>query len=373
MRRIASILLVFSISLCTHAQDMQSYSGHNDHVVALAYSPDGKYFASGSKDKNFILWDAETGKQIFQKTEHHQPVYALTFTSDSKYLLSAGDHHIYMWSINGDFEKRMEGHNTLIWSLALNHDDTRLVSGSFDRTFRLWNVVKGEPLHTFDKFRKSVLATAYHPSKPIIASGSQEQSIYLWNANTYEEILKIEGHADNIYAMDFHPDGHLLASVSRDKMVKVWEVETGKLAHLFSGHERSVMDVKFSHDGNFVISGSYDTHVSLWDLHSGMLIHTFEGAGIPIEAITLSPDDKYILIGGADNDFYRLEITPEIIAGFYFQDEIVDKLWESNLQGPRRKGESRREFKERTEKVEALKKELYQKYYQKYQAGEFPE
>ncbi|MFO7938181.1 MAG: WD40 repeat domain-containing protein [Bacteroidales bacterium] len=373
MKPIVSIFLVFFLSIGAQAQDMPSYSGHNDHVVALAYSPDGNYFASGSKDETFILWDAKTGKQIFTKSEHHQPVYALTFTHDSKFLLSAGDQHIFMWAVNGNFEKRMEGHNTLIWSLELNHNDTRLVSGSFDRTFRLWNVVKGEELHVFDKFRKSVLATAYHPSKPIIASGSQEQSVYLWDAETFEEILKIEGHADNIYALDFHPDGSLLASVSRDKMVKVWDVETGKLEHLFSGHERSVMDVKFSHDGNFLISGSYDTHVSLWDLHSGMLIHTFEGAGMPIEAIALSPDDRYLLIGGADNDFYRLEITPEIIAGFYFQDEIVDALWESNLQGPRRKGESRREYKERSEKVEALKKELYNRYYEKYKAGDLPE
>lgn len=373
MYRIISIFISTFFAFSGFCQDFETYKAHSDHVVALAYSPDGKYFASGSKDETFILWNAETGKPVFTKTDHHQPVYALTFTHDSKHLFSAGDQHIFMWSIKGDFEKRLEGHNTLIWSLELNHDDTRMVSGSFDRTFRLWDVVKGESLHTFDKFRKSVLATAYHPSKEIIASGSQEQSIYLWDAKTYEELVKIPGHADNIYDLDFHPDGKLIASASRDKMVKVWQVETGKLEHLFSGHERSVMAVEFSNDGNFLISGSYDTHVSLWDLESGMLIHTFEGPGIAIETMALSPDDKYLLIGGSDDTIYRLEITPEIIAGFYFQDEIVDELWDANLQGPRRKGESRKEFNERSEKLEQYKKDLYEKYYQKYKAGELPQ
>ena len=108
-------------------------------------------------------------------------------------------------------------------------------------------------------------------------SGSWDKTIKLWDAATGALIRTFEGHSDGVWSVAFSPDGDRVLSGSDDKTIKLWDAATGALIRTFEGHSGGVMSVAFSPDGARVLSGSEDKTIKLWDAATGALIRTFEG------------------------------------------------------------------------------------------------
>jgi WD40 repeat protein len=76
------------------------FLGHKDVVISVAFSPDGKYLASGSKDKRVKLWNVESQKEVNTLNGHSNWVWSVAFSPDCKYLASASlDKTVKLWSI----------------------------------------------------------------------------------------------------------------------------------------------------------------------------------------------------------------------------------------------------------------------------------
>ncbi|MEE4198098.1 MAG: WD40 repeat domain-containing protein [Bacteroidales bacterium] len=338
---------------------------HSDEVHSVCFSPDGRSMITGSADKTIIVWDFETLSPVQVLEKHHGPVYALEYTHDGNYFLSGGDNTIKIWDKNGVFIKSLGGHATAVWSIGISRDDQYIVSGSFDNSFRIWDIYQGETIHVFDIDQKSILATAINPVSSFIACGTQDGSIVLFTFDNYEIIHTFSAHGGNVYALDFSADGKLLASAGRDGNIKIWDINQRKIVHLLDKHERSVMDVKFSSDGRYLVSASYDATVRLWDVESGEQIHQFIGHTLPVNAIDISTDNRYILSGSTDKTAIIWELHPKILVDYYFAEEFAKEMEKSGLFEPKKSHESRSEYKEREEKAQAFKNKLYEKFIQR--------
>jgi WD40 repeat protein len=76
------------------------FIGHSSYVRSIAFSPDGKYLASGSRDKTIKLWSLESQKEVTTLRGHSLSVNSVAFSSDSKYLASgSGDNTVKLWNI----------------------------------------------------------------------------------------------------------------------------------------------------------------------------------------------------------------------------------------------------------------------------------
>ncbi|PHS06667.1 MAG: hypothetical protein COA78_14100 [Blastopirellula sp.] len=235
----------------------------------------------------------------------HYQIMSIAFSPDGSRLASGSYHDtIKLWDVQTGSElKTLTGHTGLIStieSIAFSPDGSRLASGSRDKTIKLWDVQTGSELKTLTGHTSQVASIAFSPDGSRLASGSYDKTIKLWDVQTGSELKTLTGHTQYITSIAFSPDGSRLASGSYDEMIKLWDVQTGSELKTLTGHTGRVTSIAFSPDGKRIASGSWDSTIKFWDTQTGSELKTLTGHIQFITSIAFSPDGSRLASGSKD-------------------------------------------------------------------------
>ncbi|KAF8203413.1 WD40-repeat-containing domain protein [Mycena galopus ATCC 62051] len=277
-------------------------------VWAVAFSPDGKHFASAS-DHNIRMWDAETGQQVGKALDGHTDwVRSVAFSSDGRHIVSGSDDNtIRLWDVETGQQvgKALDGHTDWVHSVAFSSDGRHIVSGSGDKTIRLWDVETGQQVgKALDGHTDSVRSDAFSSDGRHIVSGSDDQTNQLWDVETWQQVGKaLKGHTERVQSVAFSPDGRHIVSGSDDNTIRLWDVARRKqIGKPLDGHTDWVQSVAFSSDGRHIASGSDDKTIWLWDVETGQQVgKALVGHTDEVKSVAFSPDGRHIASGSRDN------------------------------------------------------------------------
>ncbi|KAN0081238.1 Quinonprotein alcohol dehydrogenase-like superfamily [Tylopilus felleus] len=228
---------------------------------------------------NPASWPAE----IHSLQGHTGPVDCVACSPDGIHIVSGSrDKTIRVWNastgqcVAGPFQ----GHTDLVKSVAYSPDGIHIVSGSADntirvwiastddKTLRVWDASTGQcVVGPFHGHTNTVYCVAYSLDGIYITSGSHDNTIRVWNASTGQcAVGPFQGHTDAVLSVAYSPDGIHIVSGSEDKTIRVWNASTSQcVAGPFQGHEAAVWSVAYSHNGIHIVSGSEDMSIRVWD------------------------------------------------------------------------------------------------------------
>jgi len=319
-------------------------SMHSGTIDSVAYSPDGKYIASGSSDKTIKIWEAETGRLLRTSTGHADNICSLGYSPDGAYLASGSyDKTIRIWEVEtGNCIKTLTGHVYVVGSVTYSPDGAYLASGFWDKTIKIWKIATGECIKTFEGHTSYVNSVCYSPNGAYLASGSDDKTIKIWEVASGKCVKTLEGHIGAVLSVSFSLNNKYVASGSDDKTIKIWEVKTGNCIKTLNGHELTVRSVIYSPDGKYLASAIVG-EIKLWEVASGNCIKTLKGG----YNIAYSPDGSYLAtasysidiwkvstgesvrkIGGNLTSVYSVAYSPD---GAYFASASIGetKVWEA--------------------------------------------
>lgn len=201
--------------------------------------------------------------------------------------------------------KVMEMHTGQVSNLSTTPDFRMVITGSDDKTLRLWDLETGECLKTLSGHFDHVLAVSISPDGSRAISGSRDGTIYFWNLENGSRIYEPKMHSGSVYSVSIGVDGRLAASGSYDKTIRIWDFEQGECLNVLKGHAGPVNSVSITTDGLRVLSGSEDGTLRLWDIVSGECLMIYNNTyKRPVNAVSITPNGKFAIsssYGGSIN------------------------------------------------------------------------
>lgn len=291
-------------------------TSHTAGVAGVAFSPDGTRVVSGSSDRTVRMWDARTGKEIWQQNVATYPVTAVAYSPLGDVVATGqSNDSIRFWNAaTGEPIRALKSPTSTVNALAFSPDGRYLVSVSgwdFNKSrpsAALWEVATGSPVRQFDGHRLQVNAVAFSPDGQTIATGSDDKTARLWDVATGAELRSIAA-TSSVEAVTFSGDGKRIAAQTIGDIV-VWETATGKgLATM----DAWVYAVAFSPDGTLLAGAgtsiSTENQLTLWDSATGKVIRLFPAQGDDVNAVAFDPTGTLIVTGGDDKTVRIWEVA----------------------------------------------------------------
>jgi WD40 repeat protein/serine/threonine protein kinase len=293
-------------------------NGSTDKVYQGSISPDGNLFAAGCRDKMVRIWSLKTGEQFTLAGHIREFVGSAVFSSDGKYLVSLAQSSYDVYD-----PVKKDATEIIVWDLAtrkpirtlllpwwstfpvISSDGKRLAVGLGEPSLvKIWDIVNGVLLHSYETLSASPLAVAFSPNGQYLAATCIDNQVHILDAGTGKRVHTCMGTGSAIRpGLAFSPDGKWLASAGiNSSLVEVWDAENGKLVRTFKGHLAGVFKIAFSPDGTRLASASMDGRVKVWDLFGDP-----DRVSIPAtrygfaKFMLISPDGRIALTGRFEN------------------------------------------------------------------------
>ncbi|AFZ17987.1 WD40 domain-containing protein [Allocoleopsis franciscana] len=249
-------------------------------------------------------------KSVF--TQAFDRIVSVAFSPDGK-LLATGDvvGQVRIWQVvDGQQLLTFQGHSNWVSSIAFSPDGQLLaVTGHSDSTIQLWEASTGKCVQILPGHTGWVSSVAFSQDGQTLASGSSDLTVRLWSFSTGQCLRILQGHTDRVWSVAFSRDGQTLVSGSNDQTVRLWEVSTGQCLRILQGHTDQVRSVVFSPNGQTVASGSADQTVKLWEVSTGHCLKTLEENTNGTRTIAFSPDGRILASGNYDQTVKLWEVS----------------------------------------------------------------
>jgi len=302
--------------------------GHRGWVTSIATTYDqSNLVVSSSRDKKLMIWeltpdgdadgDSSVGYARRLLSGHNEPVSSVVLSSDGQFGLSGSwDKTMRLWDLNtGDCVRTFQGHAKDVNCVAFSGDNRQIVSGSRDKTLKLWNTL-AECKYTIleDMHTDWISSVVFSPSAkmPLIVSAGWDKLVKVWNLTNCKLRTNLVGHTGVVYTCTVSPDGSLCASGGKDGTAMLWDVNDGK--HLYSLDAGGTINALTFSPKNYWLVAATDTSIKVWDLENKNVLDELSSTsppknGIPwCVSLTWSADGNTLFAGSTDGSIYVYEI-----------------------------------------------------------------
>ena len=275
----------------TSAKCVKSHSASISCIAAMHRSIQ---VATGSYNGDITLWTCDDSLEVQKTFKVHQgDVVSLKISKDDSFIVSASsDKTVVLYHVNGGHTDQLVGHLDAVMCVAFMQGDVSVISGSKDKTVKLWSLQTKSCERTFTGHTGGVGCLASTRNNKIIVSGSDQVkfTIRVWSTETGKCLRTIEGHHASIKCLGITDDDRFVFAGSHEgkDQLLMWDLSNGSCARKLIGHIHAVMSLKVllrdshlsgSSDGNknhVLVTSSRDGTIKAWNIETGKIINSFD-------------------------------------------------------------------------------------------------
>uniref|UniRef100_A0A667YYT3 APG16-like 1 n=1 Tax=Myripristis murdjan TaxID=586833 RepID=A0A667YYT3_9TELE len=276
------------------------FDAHDGEVNAVRFSPGSRLLATGGMDRKVKLWEVVSGRcePKGALTGSNAGITSIEFDSAGSYLLAASnDFASRIWTVD-DYRLRhtLTGHSGKVLSARFLLDNARIVSGSYDRTLKLWDLRSKVCMKTVfaGSSCNDIVCT-----EQCVMSGHFDKKVRFWDIRAESIVRELE-LLGKVTSLDLNHDRTELLTCSRDDLVKIIDLRTNAVRQTFSAQGFKCgadwTRVAFSPDGSYVAGGSADGTLYVWNVLTGKVDRTLDkNHSSAINSVSWSPSGAFVV------------------------------------------------------------------------------
>ncbi len=304
--------------------EMAWLSSHLDFVHAAAFTSDGRFLATGSRDQLVKIWETDLWQEVATIKGHSEGILSVEFSPDNRTLLTAAaDKTVKFWPVapllktppltgieNTFAIQRLKQTSTFLLPIAFSPDRSKVLStvslnrpdGQPDDGLRIgmWDLATRAESLRLDTARDRTRAVAFHPAGRAFVTGDAQGVVRLWSIDGSLQ-REFRGHTAEVLALACSRDGRLLASGGADQTIRLWDLATGRALQTLRGHTSAITALTFSADARRLASLSLDRSVGMWDAATGQCAYLVQPANefdFSYPVIAFAPGESQLLLAG---------------------------------------------------------------------------
>jgi WD40 repeat protein len=279
---------------------IHAFKGHEFGTMSIAWHPNSKVLASAGQDGKIRLWDMKSGEATHSLDGGAAWVEHLAWSSGKKpILVSAAGRKLKLWNADGDLVREYPDHQSTISGLQWKPRVRQFASIAYGG-ITLWDPQQSEAVRRLE-WRGSSLVVAWSPDGKYVATGDQDSTVHFWIIATGDD-LQMSGYQTKVRELSWDATSRYLATGGGQE-VTVWDCSgrgpAGTRPIALSGHQDFLSVVRFQHRGKLLASGGADGLVYVWQLRgrrSSLAIHE-AALTAGVTSLVWAPNDQYIAVG----------------------------------------------------------------------------
>jgi WD40 repeat protein/class 3 adenylate cyclase len=275
-------------------------------VRSVRWSPDGERLLNHA-DNIAIVWDATSGRELFQLKGHFRGITKSAWSPDGRRLLTQSPESTRVWdAVNGRELFVLPGQGEEFTAAEWSPDGGRILFGSTNQVAKICDAASGKELVSFSGHSGVVEAVGWSPDGRQIVTGSADKTAKVWDAGSGRELHSLSGHRETVPIVIFSPDGQLIVTGSGDGLAKVWSATNGRelitLKHLNS----NIKSAAWAKDSKRLATGGTLGIAVVWEVTSGRELFTAKGDKNHDMPVSWAPGDREIVVPGEDTKVVKI-------------------------------------------------------------------
>jgi guanine nucleotide-binding protein subunit beta-2-like 1 protein len=263
--------------------------GHGDLITSIIpgnsvkENEESNLLITGSRDKSILVWNLQPAN-----------------VQDTEARLYGKPLHL------------LKGHSHFITDLSLANENNFLLSSSWDKTLRLWDIRTGKSSKLFCGHTKEVLTVSFSPDNRQILSGGSDKDIKLWNTlSECKFTFSDKPHTDWVSKIRFSPSqkNAYIASVGWDGFLKIWTTNFA-IKYSVKAHDSFINALSITPNGSYIATGGKDGYAKIWNINDFTKPVKQFNVGAVIHAIAFNPKLQWVAVA-SENGFRVYDMVSE--------------------------------------------------------------
>ena len=271
---------------------------HTAAVNAVSFFDNDQKFVAAGDDCCLSGWNVDERRCIFKLKGHEAPVKACAASQTSSKIVSGSwDRTVRIWDGSTTNCLWTLQHEALVLGVSFSEESSLITVCCDDKLTKVWDMRTFNNVITLSGHENSVTCCAQNNFT--LATGSLDKTVRLSDMRSGNTLLSLTGHTSAVSAVDISSDGYKLCSGSWDKTVRVWDVHAGTYRtqgpRVMYEHEGCVSSCKFVEDNQKIVSAGFDKTVIIWDALATKKRHQIRAHSSWINDIAMTADGKWLL------------------------------------------------------------------------------